>query len=244
MAYNTPADVYAHLKFITGMDSLAAADANRMFKYALDDYSQIAMVNDGVHKFDDITHTNNDGELTYPISTSTVSASAYKVPLDTTFLMFDRVTVTVDGKEKPLKAIDRRDYKNTDLLEVFGDSGRPTHYDYDAHGIEVFPHPDQSYTVTTYYSRAAKPIDVTDAINDIGIPSFHHMYLILHSARQLGFRTIDENRVDVRNELVEWEGQDGKGGKIREYYSVRDEDRPKRMRVKQDATFSTRTFKS
>lgn len=238
---NTAADLYAHLKFITGQDSLSTANANRLFKYAIDDYSHHAMVSDGVHKFDDITHENNSGDATYPISTATVSASTYKVPLDATFLQLDRVTVTVDGTEKPLKAIDRRDYKDTDLLEVFGSSGRPTHYDYDAHGIEVFPHPDQEYTVTTYYSRAAKYIDVTDDTEEIGIPRIHHYYLILHCARQLGFRTIDENRVDIRNELDKWEGS---RGKIQEYFAKRDEDRPNRMRVKQDVTFSSRTFKS
>lgn len=238
---NTASDLYTHLKFITGQDSLSTADANRLFKYAIDDYSFHAMVADGVHKFDDITHENNSGDATYPISSSTVSPTVYKVPLDATFLMLDRVTITVDGTEKPLKAIDRRDYKDTDLLEVFGTSGRPTAYDYDAHGIEVFPHPDKEYTITTYYSRAAKYIDVTDDTEELGIPRIHHYYLILHSARQLGFRTIDQNRVDIRNELDTWEGA---RGKIHSYYSKRDEDRPKRVRGKVDATFNSRTFKS
>lgn len=224
---NTAKDLYDHLKFLTGQDSLSTANANRLFKYAVDDYSSIALTSDGFHKFDDLAHG------TYPISTSTVTASNSKIQLDPTFLMLDRVTVTEGGIEYPLTAIDRYDYKDKSLAEVFSGTGRPTHYDYDAHGIEVFPHADQTYTVTAYHSRAAKYIDVTDDTTEIGIPRVHHFYLILHACRQLGFRTIDGNRTDISNELVKWEGQEinGRttGGKIREFYAKRDEDRPSRI---------------
>jgi hypothetical protein len=229
---NTPADLYEYLKFITGQDNLSVAQANMLFKYAVDDYSHLAMVSDGVHKFDDLTHVNGSGQPTYPIATSTVSSANPKIQLDATFLMLDRVTVTVNGVEKPLTAIDRRDYKDRSLLEVFGDSGVPTHYDYDAHGIEVFPHPDGSYTATAYYSRAARYIDVTDSVTEIGIPRIHHQYLALHCARQLGFRTIDGNRTDVAAELAKWEGVPGVKGKIAVHYNSRDEDRAKRMKPK------------
>ena len=223
---NTPADLYEYLKFITGQDNLSTTQANMLFKYAVDDYSHLALVSDGVHKFDDTTNT------TYPIATSTVSSANPKITLDATFLMLDRVTVTVNGVEKPLKAIDRRDYKDRSLVEVFGDSGVPTHYDYDAHGIEVFPHPDTSYTATAYYSRAARYIDVADSVTEIGIPRIHHQYLALHCARQLGFRTIDGNRTDVAAELAKWEGVGSMKGKIAVHYNSRDEDRPKRMKPK------------
>jgi phage baseplate assembly protein gpV len=236
---NTPADLYEYVKFVTGQDNLTSTQANMLFKYAVDSYSHLAMVSDGVHKFDDLSHVNGSGQPTYPIATSTVSASSPKIQLDATFLMLDRVTVTVNGTEKPLKAIDRRDYKDTSLMEVFGDSGVPTHYDYDAHGVEVFPHPDASYTATAYYSRAAKYIDVTDSTTEIGIPRIHHQYLALHVARQLGFRTIDGNRTDVANELAKWEGTPGVKGWIAAHYNQRDEDRPRRLKNK---NLSTRTF--
>lgn len=223
---NTPADLYEYIKFVTGQDNLSTTQANMLLKYAVDAYSHLALVSDGVHKFDDTTNT------TYPIATSTVSASTPKVTLDATFLMLDRVSVTVNGTEKPLTAIDRRDYKDRSLLEVFGDSGTPTHYDYDAHGVTVYPTPDTSYTVTVYYSRAAKYYDTTDSSTVIGIPRIHHYYLALHCARQLGFRTIDGNRTDVAAELAKWEGQPGVKGWIAQHYNQRDEDRPKRMKPK------------
>ena len=233
---NTAADLYDHLKFITGQDNLSVADANRLFKYAIDDYSYHALVSDGVHKFDDLTHVNSSAQPTYPIATSTVSPTASKIQLDATFLMLDRVTVTVEGVEKPLRAIDRRDFKTESYADVFGASGLPQAYDYDAHGIQVVPTPDASYTVTAYYSRAARYIDVTDDTIEIGIPRIHPYYLILHACRQLGFRTIDGNRVDISNELDKWEGE---RGKIRDFYSRRDEDRPKRIKNK---NLSRRTF--
>ena len=59
----------------------------------------------------------------------------------------------------------------------------------------------------------------------------------------MGFRTIDANRTDVASELIKWEGAESggrmSGGKIRYYYATRDEDRPKRLRVK---NLSTRAF--
>lgn len=234
---NTAKDLNDHLKFLTGQGNLSDDDATRIFKYAVDDYSQIAMESDGVQKFDDRSHT------TYPVSTSTVDASNPKIELDKSFLQIDRVTVTVGGVERPLIAIDRRDYKDVTLLDQFGSSGVPSRYDIDANSLEVYPHPDASYVVTAYFTRAAKYFDVTDDSNEIGIPRIHHYYLILHSCRQLGFRTIDSNRVDIASELVKWEGTESAGrmtgGKIRSYYSKRDEDRPKRLRPH---NLSRRTF--
>ena len=227
---NTAKDLNDHLKFLTGQENLSDANANRLFKYAADDYSSIAMGTDGVQKFDDRSHD------TYPISTSTVSATNPKIELDKSFLQMDRVTVTLlDGTERPLKAIDRRDHKDTTLLEVYG-TGTPTAYDVDGNGLEVFPHPLEDYPVTVFFTRAAKYLDVTDDINEIGLPRTHHYYFILHACRQLGFRTLDANRVDISQELIKWEGNDSSGrmsgGRIRDYYSNRDEDRPRRIRVK------------
>ena len=240
---NTPAELFEHLKFITGQDNLSAVHGTRMFKYALNDYSMIAMDSDGVQKFDDRNHVDGNGNPTYPISTSTVSAANPKIALDKAFLQLDRVTVTLsNGTERPLRAIDRRDYKDTTLEVQFG-TGVPTHYDIDGNGLAVYPVPDGTYTTTVYYTRAAKIIDVTDNTTDVGIPLTHHFYLILHCARQLGYRTIDANRTDVAGELIKWEGAESggriSGGKIRHYYATRDEDRPKRMRVK---NLSTRAF--
>jgi len=227
---NTAKDLNDHLKFLTAQDNLSDANANRLFKYAADDYSSIAMGTDGVQKFDDRSHD------TYPISTSTVTATNPKIELDKSFLQMDRVTITLsDGTEQPLKAIDRRDHKDTSLLKVYG-TGTPTAYDVDGNGLEVFPHPEKDYVVTVYFTRAAKYIDVTDDTNEIGLPRTHHYYFILHACRQLGFRTIDSNRVDISQELIKWEGNDSSGrmsgGRIRDYYSNRDEDRPRRIRVK------------
>lgn len=235
---NTASELYAHLKDLSGQDGLSATRANRLLKYAMDDYSHIALVSDGVHKFDDITHENAEGDPTYPIATAVISPTSYKIPLELSFLMLDRVALVEGDVETPLEAIDRRDYKNQSLVSAFGASGKPRVYDYDAHAIEAFPHPDASYTVRAYYSRACRYIDVSNAVDEIGIPAIHHFYLILHCMRQLGFKIIDANRVDVNNELAKWEGVDGKGGKIREFFQKRDEDRPRRLKPKPEGAFS------
>jgi hypothetical protein len=236
---NTAADVYAHLKFISGQDNLGTADANRLLRYAMDDYSSIALSADGRDSFDDPTHTNTSDELTYPEATATVSPSVRRVPLDTAFLTIDLVTVTVNGEERKLEHVDKaqKDTWNTT-------TGVPTDWDFTAGAIEVSPVPDGSYTVKVYHGRAARHPDVTNTTRDIGIPSIHHFYLILHSCRQLGFRNIDSGRVDVASEMVKWEGEEmgGRmaGGKIREFYNRRNHARPRRLKPKLD---NVRTFK-
>lgn len=216
-----------HFKFLTGFDDLGINDVVRLFNFALDDYNYLALTSSGRWKFDDSTHRNSDGERTLPIATATLNAGEESIPLSTNFMAIEKVMFNGNI----LKPIDQRDYQSRTPAQVFGTSGDPTHFDYDAHNLFFYPNGNGG-TVKILYSRLSPYFEVTDEDVEVGIPRLHHLYLILHSANQLGLRTIDSNRTDVKEELKKWEGADGFGGKIRDYYYRRDQTTGRRMRAK------------
>lgn len=216
-----------HLRFITGLDSLGINDIVRLFNFALDDYGYLALTSSGRWKFDDSTHRNSDGERTLPIASATLNAEETSIPLSSNFMSIEKVTL--DGNI--LIPIDNRDYQSRTPSQVFGSNGTPTHFDYDAHNLFFYPN-GSGGTVKILYSRLSPYFEVTDEAVEVGIPRHHHLYLVLHAARQLGFKTIDSNRTDIKEELQKWEGVNGFGGKIRDWYFRRDQTTGRKMRAK------------
>lgn len=229
-----------HLKFISGQDSLSDYDAARLFNFAKDSYSYIALTSSGRWKFDDTTHEDSDSDKTYSIATATLNSGENSLPLATNFLMINQVQIEDStGSFKVLHPIDVRDDKNNVLRTTYSAQGEPEYYDKDAHAIFFYPASSSSRTVKIMYSRAAKHFSVTDTTVDIGIPSIHNEYLVLHAARNLTFRTNDKAYAKIEKELQKWEGVDGvSGGKIRDYYSKRDQDTPRRMKGKIPGAFT------
>jgi len=223
-------EIIDDLKFVTGQDSLTNARAIKLLNYAKDNYSYIALTASGRWKFDDYTHTNDLDEVTYPIATSTISPIYDGIPLETGFLAINQVQVYVNGRWQTVQPIDTRDNKHEVLGTTYASSGTPMYYDYDAHSLFVYPKPATSTPIKILYSRAGKHFTESDLTQYTGIPSIHDEYLIIHSGYKLSFRTVDGAKVDFRNELAKWEGVDGKGGIIRDFYSKRDQDTPRRLK--------------
>lgn len=237
---------FDHLKYITGQDNLRTADGIRILNFGVNDYSGIAMEVDGRWKFDDTRNTDKPTGYTAIVS----GRSTYV--LDRSFLKIEQVHIKVDGKWRVLAQTDRREYRDVPADQVHNTPGTPREYDFDGQTLSLFPAPNWSdggdltdtdnLSLRVLYKRPA--VLITSLDQAIGIPSTHLYYLVLHGARQLGFRTIDNNRTDVRDELVKWEGSeiDGRmvGGKIRAFFSSRDEDRPRRIKPKVDQTFMRR----
>lgn len=240
---STYQSAFDHLKFITGQDTLPSAHALRIFGYALDAYSAIAIESQGQWKRGDVG--NGGAEITY--IEAVAGESRYE--LDPLILKIDGVQVRVNGKWKGLTASDRREHRETPLDELYSAPGTPEVYDLDGSTVSIYPAlptTDQEGDPSIRILRTFAAIHPNDLEEAILIPDFHSEYLALHGARQLGFRTVSKGVVDLRQELVKWEGQniDGRmvGGKIREYYANRDEDRPRVMRAKGNRTFMRRSF--
>lgn len=221
---NTIQDLITHLKFISGQDSLRDADAVRLFNFAADDYSYIALTSSGRWKMDATTHKNSDGNKTYPITTATLEAGEESIPLETDFLMINQVLVDQNGKDVVLAPIDTRDSKDHALRTVYNTAGVPKKYDYNAHSLFIYPASDKNRTIKVAYSRAIPHFSTDDLTVNIGIPRIHEEYLVLHATHRLGLRTNDPNRVQVRNELAESEAR------VRDFFSKRDQDTPRRLK--------------
>lgn len=205
-----------HLKFISGQDSLAIEDATRLLNFAMDSYSYIALTASKRWKFDD--STNND----FPIATATLEASENAVPLETTFLIIDEVQVTdSNGKFVQLKPIDEAD-EELALGVKYETNGQPQFYDYDSHSLFIYPNASTDRTIKVFYRRATTYFDTTDTTETLGIPRIHHEYLPIKAAYSLSLRTNDPNLPNLRNEVQLWEGIEDSGGRIRNFYSKRD----------------------
>lgn len=205
-----------HLKFISGNDSLAIEDATRLLNFAMDDYSYIALTASKRWKFDD--STNND----FPRATATLEAGENAVPLETAFLIVDEVQVTdSNGKFVVLKPIDEAD-EELALGVKYETNGQPQFYDYDSHSLFIYPNASTDRTIKVFYRRAANHFDTTDTTETVGIPRIHQEYLAVKAAYSLSLRTNDSNRVSLEREVIKWEGIEDSGGKIRNFYSKRD----------------------
>jgi hypothetical protein len=207
-----------HLKFISGQDSLSIEDATRLLNFAVDDYTYIALTASKRFKFDDETNTD------FPIATATLNSNEASIPLETSFLIIDEVQITGDdGKYVKLTPIDEADADRRQvLLTLHETDGMPEYYDYDSHSIFFYPQSSASRTVKLLYRRAVTYFDTTDTTATVGVPRIHHEYLPTKAAYTLSLRTGDPNGEKLKRELIEWEGREDSGGKIRNFYAKRD----------------------
>ena len=243
--------IFQETKYLTGQDNLKLATFTRLANFAMDDYSSIVLSADGRWKFDDNTNTNN------PQGYTQLTSGQRNYTLSTNFLTINKVEVKHEGKWTAIEPIDQRDYKDQSLEQVFSTDGAPRYYDYDGQQIKLYPAPNYSDTGTVSesnpranaslhidFSRPANYFEVTDTTVAIGIPRVHHRYIALKAAHSVMIGTNDSAITSIEKELIAWEGQERNGrlsgGKIRDYYSYRDENRPRRLKPKLNSTFTNR----
>ena len=239
--------IFEHTKYLSGQSNLAIKDFTRLANFAMDDYSSIVFSADGKWKFDDSTKTTN------PTGYTQVTAGQRNYELSTNFLVINRVEIKIAGKYRVLDPIDERDFKGVSLETQFETDGTPRWYDYDGSNIKLYPSPNftDSGTASTIannslkveHTKPASYFDVTDTTTAIGIPRVHHEYIALKATEKVMLASNDPSITNIRSQLVSWEGleQQGRlsGGKIREYYTIRDENTPRRIRPKVDAAFAS-----
>lgn len=234
----TVEEIIDDLKFVTGQDSLSNARAIKLLNYAKDNYSYIAITASGRWKFDDYTHVNDSDEPTFPRATATLEENEESIPLETSFLAIEQVQIYYNGKWEVLDPVDVRDTKELVLSTTYAANGVPFKYDYDSHSLFIYPRPATGTQIRVLYSRAGKHFTAGSLGAYTGIPSIHDEYLVIHSANKLSFRTADSSKVDYRNELIKWEGNGVSGGIIRDFYSKRDQDTPRRLKGMTPSVFT------
>jgi hypothetical protein len=204
-----------HLKYISGQDSLSNNDAARLINMAMDDYSSIAMLSGGDWKFD------SNSTTTHPIATTPIVAGQNDYLLASSFLVVDRVEYTLGTDTTVLRQTDRRKHSQA-LGDVYGTGQTPSHFDYDGNTLFLYPTP-QSGTVKVYFVRPLAQFNGTDGTVALGIPTIHQEYIPLKAMQKMGLRLSDGDYSRASNQLIEWEGQGNAGGKIRDFYSKRDQ---------------------
>ena len=248
----TQQGLYEHTKYLTGQDALAFEDFVRLANFAIDDYSSIVFSCDGRWRFDDRTNSN------VPDGYTQVVSGQRGYTLDAVFLQVQRVEFRdSNGSWRVLEPVDQRDWQNESIEQTFATAGTPRYYDFDGQQIKLYPAPDFSDTgdntviannsLKVEHARPANYFETTDGAVAVGIPRVHHEYLSLKAAEKVLLRTNDPSITSIRQELVKWEGRESNGqmngGKIREYFTRRDEDRPRKLTTRVTSTFRENAFK-
>ncbi len=236
MSIRTVEDIIDDVKYLAGVDTLTNARAIKFINYGLDRYSSIALTSSGRWKFDATTHVDEDDDRTFPIATATLQAGEESIPLETTFLTINQVQILNDGKWQVLSPVDTRDQKYEVLRTTYDASGTPYKYDYDAHSLFIYPSSDTSRTIRVLYSRAVP--HVTAIADYLGIIDIHEEYIVDYVCDKVSLRTVDSSKVSFQEKIMKWEGADGvSGGVLRDWFSKRDQDTPKRLKALIPANF-------
>lgn len=217
---NTQSELIEHLRFMGGDNatSLPTSDAVRLLNFALDRYSYLAITTDGRWQFDDTENTD------LPRASITLSAGDIAVPLNATHLTIRFAELTdASGNKTRLKTFDRRGVDTVTPRTT--DTGQPYAYDYEAGVLYFDQYVDDTYTLTIHFSRAATHLTTDNTTQVVGIPTIHTEYLVLYAAYRNSFRTNDEHRPQLREEVEQME-QD-----VRDFYGRRDEDTPAQLKA-------------
>lgn len=217
---NTLESIYDQLLYISGQNSSSVqiADAVRLFNYALNDYTHIALSSDGRWKASDL-QDNGLNSFTTPIDGS----SHYS--LQASFVRIDRLEYTdSEGTTTVLKPIDRKDYKSQSLSSVFTGS-KVQAYDLDGNVLTLHPNPS-SGTLKIYPSLPFGHFTSATLTQSLGIPAHHAEFLVLYALDRLALRLSDVDKGTVRQELEIFTR------KVRDDYSKRDEDTPRQLKGK------------
>lgn len=220
MAINTQAQLVSHLRFLAGQNSnsLSTADAVTLLNFAIDEYSYIAMTSDGLWQVDD---TEDSGVSR---ATSTITSASNSISLNIEHLQLSFVELEdSNGDKTRLTPYDLR--KEDTTTPDSTPTSKPTKYDFYGGVLYLDTYTDQEYTIRIFYTRPFNHLTEAGTSTEVGVPSIHTEYLVLHALARLGLRTADENRVQVRQEVDLLED------KIRDFYANRDEDTEERMNI-------------
>jgi len=227
METTTLEDLIQEIKDTTGLTNLSDAKVIRAINRGLDHYSYMGLTSSGTWKWD--SRLNSDISRV----TGTVTTSG-KVSIENELVTVEHVEVLVNGKYKTLVQKDQRD-SSEPLDSAYSATGTPAYYDIEGRFIRVYPLPDTSYTVRVSYGRAHKRFTVADLESSIGVEPIHEEYIELYASRKLMRGSNDPILTDIRAELKE------KQEEIRDLFSKRDQDTPRRLKAKIPSTFTHKT---
>lgn len=229
MQTNTLAETISFIKDITGQTNASDAKIVRALNYAVDHYTYLALTSSGKWKWDSRNQTD------VPRITTTITSATDKVELEVDTITIQQVEVLVDGKYAIVHPIDIRDNQDRPLQTEYSVAGTPQYYDFDGRLLYLFPVSDSTRTLRVTTGRAHPRFDASDTTVSMGVSPIHEEYLALYAADRLMIGSNDPSRTQIRNEMTV------KQEEIRDLFSKRDQDTPRRLKGTIPSVFMTRS---
>ena len=225
METRTVSDIIQAVKDITGLDNLTNAKAIRWMNYATDSYSYLAITASGRWQWD----SSNQNKMRR--MTTTIGTSDSKILLESDTVAIERVEVKKNGKYRTVYPIDIKDDKDNSLSTTYETVGTVQYYDYDGGYLYLYPTSNESTTVRVTPKRAHPRYSVDNLTQALGVNPLHEEYITLYTADRLMIGSKDTARIQIRNELML------KTDEIKELFSKRDQDTPRKLKAKIPSTF-------
>lgn len=227
MVNNTVQTLIDELKDASGQSSISTAKAIRALNRGVDSLSMLSLIASGSNKND----SRNHGDISRV--TATVTSGTTKVLLEGEVMTLQQMDILINGKYQRLEPIDRRDNGRTPLDTTYG-TGTPTHYDREGNHAYLYPVPNATFTLRLTYGRPHPRFTAANLTQETGMLPLHEDYVVMFAVDRVMISTNDPSKAGVRNDLVILRKD------VIDSFKNQDEDRPRRLTVKLNSTFSKR----
>ena len=212
----------------TDVNSYPLADITRRCNFALDRFTHLALISNGLWQFDDLN------ESTLPIGTTNLFSGQYDYSFADDVLTVEKVLIKdPNGNWSELKPVDIDDSKSTasNIWTRATSSGTPTVYDKFANSILLDPTPNynSSSGLKVVFQRRYAHFSVDDDTRVPGIPLIFHYYI----ARYAALQWLIENSKPQKNDIAAIVQNDEDA--IKDFFSLRGKDVRRRLVVKQES---------
>ncbi len=197
-------------------------DITRRFNTSLDDYFDLAFDADSQWRFDDLNQTS-----AAPVTQNLVSGTnSYRITAFTgSPIAVLSVNILDDGAT--VEQLIREEFDPIQFEENYDTSstGEPTHYTLQGNYIYLRPTPNYSESngLRAFVDREPLYMLSTDTIKEPGVPKKHHLYL----CRKTALPYLLEHKLPHAQAIAQLIQIDEE--KIRNFYSTRAKDLPRRM---------------
>lgn len=228
LAQNYEREIGANFGDVTG-NTAKLQEFTSLTRLAFDFFWNIALPASGTWQLDDSNHTK------YPIITFNLIASQrdYSFTVDEQsnlildiYRVFILTSATATTYVEIFPTDAQSNIETTGFTDGENTEGVPYHYDKTANGIFLDPIPSYAATngLKIYLNREGSYFATTDTTKKPGVPGVLHAYWFLKPAAEYARRNNLANAPRLAQEILKWEGVNGSGGLIRQYFANRARD--------------------
>jgi hypothetical protein len=232
MIQNTVQTLVDYVKDISGQTNATTAKIIRAMNFGVDHLSILGLLSGAKVNPDYSNHTDTPSSVV-TTSDATLSTSGGDIEQDQAVTFRFIEVLDANGIYRRLIPIDERDEDYTTLQ---GQSGTPTHYDISGQTIKPLPVPDGSYTYRLTHGRVHPRYSASNLTQTTGLLPLQEEYVALYAADRIMLGGSDSARTAVRNEMTVMQNE------LKQLFALRDQNTPRRMKPKQNYSFTSRRF--